>query len=161
MVALAAIATLGLSLSAHQTQDGLLFRTGIELVNVTATVTDRSGRFVPGLTLNDFTVHDDDQQVEIAHFSAERVPVSLGIVLDTSASMDGEKIETAKAAIKRFLNQLLDPEDEVFVCGFSSETELIQGWTKDRRAANASLRRVRAAGGTAMYDSLVEAVPMA
>jgi Ca-activated chloride channel homolog len=71
------------------------------LVNVTATVTDRSGRFVPGLTLNDFIVHEDDRPVEVTHFSADRVPVTLGIVLDTSGSMAGEKIVNARAAIER------------------------------------------------------------
>lgn len=62
------------------------FRSGVVLVNVTATVTDRSGRFVAGLQQSDFVVYEDDQPVEITHFTAERVPVSLGIVLDTSGS---------------------------------------------------------------------------
>ena len=75
----------------------------VELVNVTATVTDRSGHFVAGLTQADFTVYEDDRPVDVAHFSAERVPVSLGIVLDTSGSMAGDKIVNARAAIERFL----------------------------------------------------------
>ena len=58
---------------------------------MTATVTDRAGRFVSGLTERDFVVYEDDRQVEITHFSAERVPVSLGIVLDTSGSMAGQR----------------------------------------------------------------------
>jgi Ca-activated chloride channel family protein len=159
--ALAAAATLVLSARADDGQDAFRFRSGVDLVNVTATVTDRSGRFVPGLGVTDFIVHEDDRPVEVTHFSAERVPVSLGIVLDTSGSMQGEKIENALAAIERFLNQLLSPEDEVFVYGFSSDVDLIQEWTTDRRAVSASLRRVRAAGGTAMYDAVLEAVPMA
>ena len=66
---------------------GVRFRAAVELVNVTATVTDDSGRFVPGLKQSDFLVYDDEQRVEVTHFSAERVPVSLGIVLDTSGSI--------------------------------------------------------------------------
>ena len=72
-------------------QEGFRFRSGVELINVTATVTDRTGRFLPGLTKEDFAVFEDNQPVEITHFSAERTPVSLGIVLDTSGSMQGEK----------------------------------------------------------------------
>jgi Ca-activated chloride channel homolog len=141
-------------------QEPFRFRSGVELINVTATVSDRSGRFVPQLKQSDFTVYDDNQPVDITHFSAERVPVSLGLVLDTSGSMAGEKLEHALAAVERFLDRL-DSEDEVFVYGFSNETELIQDWTTNRGAVSASLRRVRASGGTAMYDAVIEAVPIA
>ena len=142
-------------------QEGFRFRSGVDLVNVTATVTDRTGRFVSGLSQADFMVYEDERPVDITHFSAERVPVSLGLVLDTSGSMQGDKIENALAAIERFLERLLNPDDEVFVYGFSSDVELLQDWTTNRRAVSASLRRVRAAGGTAIYDAMVEAVPMA
>ena len=67
------------------------FRTGVELINVTATVTDGSGRFVSGLRKEDFRVFEDDELQTISHFSSERVPVSLGIVLDTSGSMEGKR----------------------------------------------------------------------
>ena len=139
-------------------QDGFRFRSGVELVNVTVTVTDRSGRFVPGLTQTDFAVYDDDQSVEVTHFSADRVPVSLGIVLDTSGSMAGDKIERARASIERFLDQLDDPDDELFLYGFASDVRLIQDWTNNRDAVNAGLRRVDAVGGTAMYDAVIQAV---
>src|SRR6187200_1493508 len=89
-----------LSGQAQQQQEpqSFKFRTGVELVNVNATVTDQSGRFVPGLTKDDFRVFDDEQSQAVTHFSSERVPVSLGIVLDTSGSMDGDKMRAAKAA---------------------------------------------------------------
>src|SRR5262245_8316677 len=79
------------------------FKTGVELVNVTASVSDVSGRFVGGLDKGDFTVYEDGQRQEITHFSADRTPVSLGILLDTSDSMAGEKLQAAKAALNRFL----------------------------------------------------------
>jgi len=142
-------------------QEGFKFKSGVELINVNATVTDRSGRFVPGLTQQDFVIYEDDRPVEITHFSAERVPVSLGIVLDTSGSMAGEKMDAARSAIERFLLDLLGQDDEVFLFAFSSDVDLISQWTADRRQVAASLRRVRAAGGTAMYDAVLEAVPMA
>ncbi len=62
------------------------------------------------------------------------MPVSLGIVLDTSGSMAGDKIERARAAIERFLDQLRDPDDEVFLYGFASDVRLIQEWTTSRDA---------------------------
>jgi Ca-activated chloride channel family protein len=142
-------------------QEVFRFRTGVELINVTATVTDRSGRFVLGLQQADFSVYDDDHRVDVTHFSAERVPVSLGIVLDTSGSMMGDKIAHARAAIERFLDQLLGPDDEVFLYRFSNDVELVQGWTTNREAVSAALKRVRAVGGTAMYDAVMEAIPLA
>ena len=139
-------------------QDGFRFRSGVELVNVTATVTDRSGRFVAGLTPTDFAVYDNEQSVEITHFSADRVPVSVGIVLDTSGSMAGDKIERARASIERFLDQLDDPEDEVFLYGFAGDVRLIQEWTSKPDAVSDGLRRVDAFGGTSMYDAVFQAV---
>ena len=155
------VATLAISTGLLARQDQFRFRSGIDLVNVTATVTDQSGRFVPGLTKDDFVVYDDDAAVEVSHFSAERVPVSLGIVLDTSGSMQGEKIQNALGAIERFLDRLLDVDDQLFIYEFSTDVHLIQDWTSNRQTVTAGLRRLRPAGGTAMYDAVLEAVPMA
>ena len=88
---------------------------------------------MPGLHQDDFLVYEDDQPQTVTHFSAERVPVSLGIVLDTSGSMAGEKIEAARSALDRFLYELLDGDDEIFLYRFSDTPLLIQGWTSDRR----------------------------
>jgi Ca-activated chloride channel homolog len=130
------------------------------LINITATVTDRAGRFVPALERTDFRVFEDDRPVEVTYFSADRVPVSLGIVLDTSGSMAGEKMGHARAAIERFLERL-EPGDEVFLWGFASDVDVLQEWTTNRDAARASLQRIRAEGATAMYDAVAEAVAMA
>jgi VWFA-related protein len=137
------------------------FSGGIELVNVTATVSDRDGRFVSGLTRDDFIVYEDDRPQTITHFNAERVPVSLGIVVDTSGSMAGEKIRAARGALGRFLTDLLDPSDELFLYQFSDRPVLMQAWTSDRLRLSRALGRMEANGGTAMYDAAAEAVPMA
>jgi VWFA-related protein len=157
------IATGGGSISAQQApkQDPFVFRTGVELINVTATVTDRSGRFVRGLTQEDFRVFDDGRPQAITHFSAERVPVSIGIVVDTSGSMDGEKIEAARDALDRFLTQLLDPADEVFLYRFDNHPSLVEGWTRDKERISAAVRRIEPHGGTALYDAVADAVQMA
>lgn len=137
------------------------FRTGIELINVTATVTDANGRFVPDLRKEDFRVFQDGELQVISHFTSERVPVSLGILLDTSASMDGEKMIAAKAALNRFLLNLLHDQDEVFLYAFDSEPELLHEWTTDRSRVSRALEAIQPRGGTAMYDALAEAVPLA
>ena len=62
-----------------QSQEGFRFKSGVEFVNVTATVTDGNGRFVSGLRQEDFTVYEDGQIQDVSHFSSDRVPVSLGI----------------------------------------------------------------------------------
>ncbi|MDP1568502.1 MAG: VWA domain-containing protein [Vicinamibacterales bacterium] len=142
-------------------QEGFRFRSGVELVNVTATVTDRAGRFVSGLRLTDFVVRDDGEPQEVTHFNSERVPVSLGIVLDTSGSMAGDRMAAARDALDRFLLDLLRPDDEVFVYRFSTHAELVQEWTTDRREVSRRLGRLSAAGGTALYDAVAEAAPMA
>src|SRR5262245_14836394 len=134
------------------------FRTGVELINVNATVTDQSGRFVSGLTRDDFRVFDDEQLQTVTHFSAERVPVSLGILLDTSGSMEGEKIMAARAALNRFLDRLTDPQDEVFLYRFDNRPQLVQGWTHDMRSVGEALDRIQPHGSTAMYDTVEEAM---
>jgi len=140
---------------------GFRFKSGVELINVTATVSDSSGRFVPGLRADDFLVYEDNQPVAVTHFSAERVPVSLGIALDTSGSMGGEKIQAAQSALDRFLFDLLDKQDEIFLYRFSNDPVLLQSWTTDRPLLSRALGRIVPNGGTAMYDTIVEAVPLA
>ena len=137
------------------------FRTGVELINVTATVSDHSGRFVPDLQKDDFRVFQDDELQPITHFNSERVPVSLGIVLDTSGSMVGEKMAAARDALNRFLSQLLGEDDEVFLYRFDTRPMLIEGWTVDKRAVGRAVARLQPNGGTAMYDAVADALPLA
>jgi Ca-activated chloride channel homolog len=143
------------------TGQGFSFKTGVDLVNVSVTVTDRSGRFVGGLKREDFVVYEDGKPQEISQFDADRVPVSLGIALDTSGSMIGEKIVAAQAALNRFLVDLLGAQDEVFLYRFDSRPDLVSSWTKDRRAVGQQLGSVKPMGGTAIYDTVAEAIPLA
>src|SRR5712691_2871770 len=156
----AAVAVVGAQTSS-QGDNGFKFKSGVELVNVTATVSDDNGHFVPGLTKDDFTVFEDGEQQEITNFSSERVPVSLGILLDTSGSMTPEKMSSARSAIDRFIYDLLDKNDELFFMQFASVPDLLQGWTYDRRAISRAVGQVSAAGGTAMYDAIARALPIA
>jgi VWFA-related protein len=161
------IAATAAALSAQTSQtpapggQGFSFRSGVELIAVTATVTDASGRFVPNLKADDFIVTEDGKPQKVQQFDSERVPVSLGIALDTSGSMLGEKIQAAEDALNRFLFKLLGPDDEVFLYRFDSRPELVQRWTTDRQAVSRALGSVRPSGGTAIYDTVAEAVPLA
>jgi VWFA-related protein len=157
-----AVATVA-SISGQQQQEPGVFRfkTGVELINVTATVTDGTGRFVPGLKKEDFRLFEDGQEQQITHFNSERVPVSLGLVVDTSGSMEGERWANAKLALHRFLFELLDPDDEVFLYRFDNQPELVEGWTTDRQRIANGLARIRPRGATSLYDAVAEAVPLA
>jgi Ca-activated chloride channel family protein len=152
-----------ISLRAQQPQSSgqsFSFNSAVDLVAVTATVTDGSGRFVSGLRAEDFTIYENGKAQEVSQFDSERVPVSLGIVLDTSGSMAGDKMAAAQEAIGRFVD-LLGPSDEMFLYRFSDEPQLVQGWTENRAGLVRRLGAVRPSGGTALYDAVAEAVPLA
>ena len=83
--------------------EGDTIRIDSELVALTATVTDSRGRNVSGLKQSDFTVYEDGAKQELAYFNTgERVPVSLGILFDTSGSMI-DKIEGVSDAVEHFV----------------------------------------------------------
>ena len=164
-VATLVIASMALPLAQQSppSQDGdrFKFRTGVELINVAVTVTDASGRFISGLRQDDFVIYEDGVEQPVTHFSNERVPVSLGLVVDTSGSMAGEKWDNARNALDRFLLELLGPDDEVFLYQFDSDPFLLENWTTDRPRLSRAIHRIVPRGGTAMYDTLAEAVPLA
>jgi VWFA-related protein len=75
--------------------------------------------------------------------------------------MAGEKIDAARGALDRFLSDLLDERDEVFVYRFSDTPVLLQGWTTNKNALSRVLDRIIPEGGTALYDAVSDSVPMA
>jgi VWFA-related protein len=144
-----------------QSQEGFRFRSGVDLVNVTATVTDEDGHFVSGLRREDFSVYEDGKLQDVSHFSNDRVPVSLGIVLDTSGSMSPDKMSAARSAIDRLIYDLLGKDDELFLVEFATRATLRQDWTTDRRLISRAVREANATGGTAIYDAVATAIPTA
>ena len=159
-LAVALLAIAGTTPFAQQ-QDGFRFKSGVELINVTATVTDRSGRFAGRLRQEDFVVYEDNKLVEVTHFSAERTPVSLGIVVDSSGSMQGERWSAAVSSVDRLLQLMSDELDEFFLYRFSANADLVHDWSEDRERLSSSIHRIHPNGGTAMYDAAAESVPMA
>jgi VWFA-related protein len=159
-VLVASVGTHAQQSSQTKPNPGFVFRTSVDLINVTATVTDAQGRFVPGLRMEDFDVYEDGKLQKISQFDSERVPVSLGIVLDTSGSMAGEKMAEAQSAVRRFLDQLLGPQDEVFLMRFDNHVTVLSDWTENRQSVSRMVDSIRPGGGTALYDAVSEAVPL-
>jgi Ca-activated chloride channel homolog len=131
------------------------FRSGIETVHVTVTVTDANGRLITDLTKDDFEVFEDGQPVVVTQFSDKRVPVSLGVLLDISDSMLGQPIEDARGALDRFVGDLLQEGDEAFVASFNHSPRIVSMWTQPPAALRGALEDVKPTGGTAIYDALV------
>lgn len=125
----------------------------VALINVVATVTDDRGLYVPDLTAEDFIIQEDGKNQTISHLSqSDDVPVSMGITLDTSGSME-RKIGTATNAVERFI-RTIHPDDDIFLMTFSERPLLRQDFTSDRDKLASALRRVTVGGGTALYDAL-------
>ena len=136
------------------------FQSGIELTSITATVTDGEGHLVADLPREAFEVFEDGDRQEITQFTRERVPVGLGVLLDISDSMFGRRLDDARAAVDRFLFDLLDPADEFFLMAFNHKPRALTGWTQARGDVQRALGALQATGGTAIYDAIVESIPL-
>lgn len=130
------------------------FRSRIDIVQVTVTVTDAAGRLITGLTKDDFQIFEDGNQQDITQFTDARVPVSLGVLLDASDSMRGQPIVDARDALDRFVGELLLGEDEALVATFNHRPKLAAPWTMPPSKTRNSLESLRPSGGTAIYDAL-------
>ena len=128
-----------------------LFRTETDLVSLDVTVTDQKGRPVADLAKEDFIVYEDGKQQSVAFFSHEQRPASWGLVLDRSGSMAPMIEDVYKAALHSVESGT--PEDEIFVMTFDTATELVHPFTSDRQELLRSISRLRAGGGTALYDA--------
>jgi Ca-activated chloride channel family protein len=127
----------------------------VEAVELPVTVVDRRGKPVEGLTQADFEVLEDGAAQEISHFSLQRdLPVRLGLVLDTSGSMEKTMPELQRVVLS-FLRNLLRPRDRAFVLAFADRPTLIEGFTADFQALERALIGLRADRETALYDALV------
>ena len=142
---------------AAQTQ---VFRARVDTVLVTVTVIDANGRLIPHLTKSDFEIFEDGAPQPVTQFTDQRVPVSLGVLLDASDSMRGAAIVDARGAVDRFVAELLGPEDEAFVSAFNHTPRLIAQWTRPTLTLKGRLNSFHPTGGTAIYDALVAFAPI-
>jgi len=133
-------------------------KSDVLLINVVATVVDGKGRTVPDLTLDDFILEEDGQPQTIKLLvPAADLPLSIGVILDASLSMQS-KIRTAQRALDRFFS-MVPEEDEIFLMTFTLRPSLIVDFTTDRtKLRNVLLTGVNLSGGTSLYDSLYQAL---
>jgi Ca-activated chloride channel homolog len=124
----------------------------VDLVLVNATVTDSLNRYVSGLESEHFQIREDKFEQKIEYFSAEDVPVSVGIIFDVSGSMK-DKISTAREAASTFWKSG-NPEDEYFIVTFANRPEVMADFTSDITKLQSKLILTAAKGMTAMYDSV-------
>jgi Ca-activated chloride channel family protein len=151
--AIGAFCLLGYVLVSGQTAP---FRSRVDIVQVTVSVTDATGRLITGLTKDDFQIFEDGVEQQITQFTDQRVPVSLGMLLDASDSMRGQKVVDARDAFDRFVGDLLLRDDEVFVATFNHLPRLVTKWTMPPSSLRGALSAVKPAGGTAIYDALAD-----
>lgn len=125
----------------------------VVLVELYPVVTDVRGRYVSGLTIDDFSVFDQGRPVKIETFSNEPAELSLAILVDVSGSME-EKLGSVQTASSRFVDEL-DAHERVAVYGFNHGFRRVVGLTLDHGRVKKALRDLRAEGGTALYDAVV------
>ena len=165
-VAVAFAVSAGITLAAAQApplpRAPRTLRSSIEVTTVTATVRDADGRLVPDLPADAFTIYEDGEPQTITQFAHDRVPVGLGLLLDVSDSMFGQRIRDARAAVERFLLELLAPDDALFVLAFNHAPHVLMPWTTPGESAGvrAALDTLRPSGGTAIYDAVLRALPL-
>ena len=141
-------------------RDSRSFRASIDLISVTATVTDKDGHLVAGLPREAFEIYEDGDRQTLTQFTNERVPVGLGLLLDISDSMFGKRIADARTAVDRFLLELLAPEDECFIVAFNHQPHVLTTWTRQPDVVPGVLDTLRPSGGTAAYDAIAESLPI-
>jgi Ca-activated chloride channel family protein len=126
----------------------------VHLVELPTTVL-RSGHPINDLTESAFKVMDEGKPVKVAKFEhVNNLPLSLGLAIDTSASMQPRMSEAQKAASQFFTN-VMRKGDRAFLVSFDTQPQLIQRWSPRLADMNAGLAKLRAEESTALYDAVV------
>ncbi len=128
------------------------FRAATEIVVLNVTVTDKNGRYVDGLSKNDFVVLEEGVPQDVSFFGTSNVPIDLALMIDTSASMT-DKIEFVHQAATRLV-RTLRPSDRGEIVGFSEEAHVLAGFTSDKPRLEAAIAATKPRGDTALYNSV-------
>src|SRR5262245_42711462 len=135
-------------------QDKIVINT--KVVNLTVSVNDKLGRFVAGLTKEDFEIFDDKIKQDITFFSDDDAPISLGIVYDVSGSM-GDFSSRSLTMLRQFFDHS-HKEDEFYVYAFNNHVQLVQDFTSLPEALLNRVTFIKAKGSTALFDATYAAV---
>ena len=127
-------------------------KTDVKLVLVPVTVTDPRQRLVTGLRAENFQLFEGKKAQEIRHFSSEDVPVSIGIVLDSSGSMR-TKMSRVREAVNQFC-EAANPQDEFFMIEFSDVPRLATDFTSVPEDLEKDLLYTQPKGRTALLDAI-------
>jgi Ca-activated chloride channel family protein len=133
-------------------QQGNRIRSGVELVSLNITAADAGGKYVTDLNQDDFEVYEDGAKQKLTFFSKTQQPISLAILLDTSASMD-ERMGIAQEAAIGFAKQL-HKEDQAEIIDFDSQVRVLSPFTNDGAALEKAIRKTTANGSTSLYNAL-------
>ena len=130
----------------------------VNLVELYVAVTDRSGALVRNLQQGDFEVLDAGKPQEISKFElVDNLPLTLGVLLDTSGSMAGSLVETQQAA-SDFLESVMRPKDRAFAVSFARRPRLEMPPTDDTGAVVRAISELQAVGDTALHDALIQSL---
>lgn len=133
-------------------------RVRVDVVNVIFTVMDKHNRFITELGRGDFQVSEDGRPQEIGYFSRETdLPLRIGLLIDTSNSIRPRFQFEQEAAIDFFHTVLRRGKDQAFLMSFDMVPEVVQDFTDDPEPLAEAVRRLRAGGGTVLYDGVYEA----
>jgi Ca-activated chloride channel family protein len=128
------------------------FRSGIDLVSLSVTVTDARHRHITDLSPDDFVVLEDGVPQKVTFFGKAETPLVLALLIDLSGSM-ASSLPVAQQAAAGLVRHLRSA-DVAAVVGFGSTVHTAQAFTTDRAALEAAIRRTKASGATVMYNAL-------
>jgi Ca-activated chloride channel family protein len=134
------------------TAQGQRIRSGVELVSLNVTVTDGGGKYITDLTEQEFEVFEDGAKQKLTFFSRTQLPISLALLLDTSASMD-ERMGIAQEAAIGFARQL-HKDDQAEVIDFDSQVRILQSFTNDAATLEKAIRQTTPNGSTSLYNAI-------
>jgi len=131
------------------------YRVSVDLVNVLCSAFDKNtNSFVTNLTQDDFTVYEDGQKQEIKNFAREtNMPLTIAMLIDTSDSV-APKLKFEQEAAISFFQSILREKDRAMLVEFDSGVTLLQDFTSDPNKLAREIRKLKAAGGTALYDAI-------
>jgi Ca-activated chloride channel homolog len=136
---------------------GSQFTSGVNLVEVYASVTDGRGAAISGLKQTDFELRENGELQTISNFAAGDVPLSVALAIDRSFSMTGTRLSLAKSAAHAFLAELR-PQDEAMVLAVGSQVDVAAPLSNDRAAQREALNRLDAFGTTGLHDAIIRAI---